>query len=130
MAKYKLWAPAAYWSLDKKLKEEICNGAGPKGLGWLVPDRMYRLKITDAANIHDYMYSEHHTDKDYGWSEAGRKKADRVFLNNMTRIIKAKTKWAFIRILRLRRAKTYYQAVRSFGGMPYWHGKNNPEEEK
>jgi hypothetical protein len=30
----------------------ICNGAGPKGWGWLVPDLCFR----EAANVHDLNY--------------------------------------------------------------------------
>lgn len=120
----RLWAPVDYWSLNKGEKEDICNGAGPKGLGWAVPDTIWGLRITAAANIHDYMYSKRHTPH----NEMERIRADTSFLNNMVRIIDAKTKWRWLKALRGRRAKTYYNAVRLFGGPAYWSGKNLPVE--
>ena len=60
--------------LRAKAKEFVCNGAGPKGLGWTVPD----FKFTDAANIHDLMYT-------VGGDKSDKKWADCVFLWNMKR---------------------------------------------
>ena len=45
-----------YWNLTDEEREIICNGGGPKGWGWLVPDRMWGLSMTEAFNIHDYDY--------------------------------------------------------------------------
>ena len=42
----KLKAPKEYWDLTDDEKAEFCNGCGPKGYGYLVPDTMYGLKIT------------------------------------------------------------------------------------
>lgn len=115
-----LYAPAGYWALTPAEKAKLCNGAGPDNFAWLVPDTMYGLSITEAANIHDYMYSPLYTP----WSDETKKEADRVFLNNMIRIINNASKW--LRWLRLRRAHTYYNAVKYFGGPYYWHNKNMP----
>lgn len=60
--------------LTKKAKEFVCNGAGPKGLGWIVPD----FQFENAANIHDLMYTIGGDAKDKKW-------ADLVFLWNMQR---------------------------------------------
>jgi hypothetical protein len=119
----KLYAPPLYWSLSPEGKADICNGCGTKGLTWLIPDTMYGLDISEACNIHDFMYVT-------GIDEEDRTEADRVFKNNLLRIIEAKTKWAIIKILRRRRAVTYYQAVRMFGGPAFWSGKNEPGSEQ
>jgi hypothetical protein len=115
-----LYAPTGYWLLTPAEKAVICNGAGPKGYGWLVPDTLWGLSIKEAANIHDYMYSKEYKP----WSNETKKEADRVFLNNMIRLINNASK--LLRWLRLRRAQTYYEAVSHFGGPCYWHGKNMP----
>lgn len=112
----KLYAPDGYHDLTKKEKKEICNGAGPKGYGWIVPDTIYGLSITEAANIHDYMYHVGATIED-------KKKADRVFMNNMMRIIESKSGWV-LRKLRRRRVRTYYKSVKYGGGPAFWAGKN------
>ncbi len=119
----KLYAPIEYWNLTAKEKEKICNGAGPKNWGWLVPDFMWFLKITEAANIHDFDYHEGKTQED-------KIKADRVFLNNMLRIIQAKTRWTWLKKLRKRQANVYYEAVSKFGGAAFWSGKNRDNEER
>jgi hypothetical protein len=118
----KLYAPPMYQSLTPEGKAEICNGCGAKGSGWLIPDSMWFLNITEACNIHDFMYL-------IGEDEEDRHEADRVFLNNLLRIIEAETKWAWLKPLRRRRALKYYEAVRMFGGPAFWSGKNEPEME-
>ena len=60
----KLFEPSGYTALSADEKSEICNGCGSKGLGWLVPNTIYGLNITDCCNIHDYMYSQGATLKD------------------------------------------------------------------
>lgn len=118
----KLYAPPMYQLLTPESKAEICNGCGAKGYGWLIPDSMWFLNITEACNIHDFMYL-------VGVDEEDREEADRVFLNNLIRIIEAKTKLWPLKMLRHRRALKYYEAVRYFGGPAFWTGKNEPESE-
>ena len=114
-----LRAPKKYWLLTKEKKDDLCNGAGPKNFGWLIPDTIWGLKITEAANIHDYMYI-------VGAAVIEDKQtADRVFLNNMIRIIQRKTKWTWLKKLRLMRAKKYYHAVDLCGGPSYWWEKDS-----
>jgi hypothetical protein len=118
MKQANLFAPESYWNLDPVLKEAIESGCGPEGFfGWLIPETIYGLKITAACNIHDYMYA-------VGKTEEDRLEADSVFLNNMIRIIDTNTKWGWLKRLRYARAKTYYNAVSTFGGPFYWEGKN------
>lgn len=117
-----LFAPAEYWKLTTEQRAEICNGCGPRGIGaLLVPDTVWGLSITPACNIHDYMYHA-------GWTIEDKKQADRVFLNNMIRIVTGRTRWCFLLRLRLNRVLTYYGAVKNFGGPFFWAHKNKDEE--
>jgi hypothetical protein len=117
-----LWAPEEYWQLSDEQRRDLCNGCGTKGLGgYVVPDTIYGLRITVACDIHDFMYAT-------GRSIEDKQTADRVFLNNMIRIIEAKTKRFFLRKLRTTRAYTYYLSVCNFGGPAFWSGKNSPRE--
>jgi len=113
-----LFAPPEYWKLILKEHKEICNRAGPKGFGWLVPNTIYFLNIGECANIHDFMYK-------YGVTIQHKEEADRVFLNNMIRWILHKTKSKIMKWLRLGRAQKYFSAVCIYGGPAFWKGKNN-----
>jgi len=111
-----LYAPKSFLEAHDIVKAEICNGAGPKGYGWIVFDTMYGLSVTEAADIHDWMYY-------MGVDITDKEEADRVFLNNMNRIIETKTKWKWLRWLRKERAAKYYYAVKWFGGPAFWENK-------
>jgi hypothetical protein len=117
----KLYAPEGYDEINPLHKKQICNGCGTKGLGGiLVPDTLWGLNITDACNIHDYMY---HT----GTTIEEKQEADRVFLNNMIRICTHNWtgKWysRILHTLRTHRAWAYYVSVSQFGGPAFWAGK-------
>ena len=117
-----LFAPAEFWKLTPDQRAEICNGCGPDGwLNLLVPDTILGLSISLACDIHDYMYVT-------GETIADKAAADRVFMNNLVRIITAKTKWSLLMWLRLKRARIYYETVHFFGGNWFWVGKNDPGE--
>ena len=116
-----LYAPPQYWRLSRKVRDKLLNGCGPAGmLNWLVPDTVYGLSIKAACNIHDFMYMT-------GVTEEHRREADRVFLNNMIRIIDAHTSNNVLKRLRYRRAKTYYAFVDNYGGPWFWKDKNPSE---
>lgn len=101
--------------------DAITGGCGPGGLGdYLVPDTLWGLNVKPACKIHDFYYSEMMP----GTIEC-KEEADRVFLNNMIRIIKAVTDSKILRVLRMRRAKTYYVMVKDFGGHAFWANKND-----
>jgi uncharacterized protein DUF1353 len=118
----KLFAPNSYRAAQPEEKEKIVNGCGPGGWKFdLVPDTLWGLKVTKACNIHDWMYH-------FGQTLDDKKKADRVFLNNMLRLIDAKTKWRIVRRLRRRRARIYYEAVKRYGAPSFWSNKNKPDE--
>ena len=111
----KLFEPEGYKALTAAEKSKICNGCGSKGLGgWLVPDTVWGLNITDCCNIHDYMYSQGATLKD-------KEYADRIFLNNLVRKIDSGSK--LFKWLRRRRALTMHWAVDTFGEAAFWDKK-------
>lgn len=121
-SKTQLFAPAPYWQLTDAQRADICNGCGTKGLvGALVPDTIYGLCVTPACNIHDFMYA-------LGSSVEDKAAADRVFFNNLLRLIDAGTRFGWLKKLRALRAHTYYEAVHLFGGPAFWAEKNAPEE--
>lgn len=123
----KLYAHPDFWTLTEEQLAEIVGGCGPGGLGdYLVPDNIdwpwpWGLSIKPACKIHDFDYHMGQTLED-------KKRGDRVFLNNMIRIIQAETKWSWVRRRRLRRANLYYEAVKQFGAPAFWAGKNNDAE--
>lgn len=111
-----LYAPREYWELTPEQKAEICNGAGPKGFGFLVPDTIYGLSITEAANIHDYMYH-------IGGHKYDKLIADKAFDSNMKKIIDKGTWWNWLKKLRNHRADMYYEAVVKFGDAAFNYTK-------
>jgi hypothetical protein len=116
-----LYAPAMYWRVSPATRELLTNGCGTGGLiGLLVPDTIYGLPVHRACDIHDFMYRIGETEKD-------KEEADIAFLNNLLRIIEARTRWKILLELRVCRARTYYRAVRDLGGPAFWSGKNEPE---
>jgi len=118
--KVKLYAPQEFWKAPEELKKRVCNGCGTKGLGgWLVPDTLYGLSIERACDVHDFMYEIGKTIED-------KQAADRVFLNNMLRIIEAES-IGILKPLRRARAIKYYGAVVDFGGPAFWCSKNKDE---
>jgi len=118
-----LYAPHAYENLTTELKTKICNGCGPSGWkGRLILDHVYGIYIGEACNIHDYMYEA-------GLTLEDKDEADRVFLNNLLRIVDAGTESRWMRALTHRRVLTYYTAV-SLGGGPYFWNDKNPVENR
>lgn len=122
MKAVELYAPQSYIQATTEERKRVVNGCGAGGwLRALVPDTMYGLDVSEACNIHDWMYATGLTIED-------KAAADRVFLNNLLRIIDANTSWWLLRRLRYRRARTYFEAVQHFGGPAFWTGKNQPGE--
>jgi hypothetical protein len=116
----RLFAPKEFWIADDTHRNSIVGGCGPGGLGdLLVPDAIWWLSIKLACMIHDWMYA-------FGESLEDKKRADRVFLNNMVRMINSESKYEFLRRLRLRTASGYYEAVKRYGGPAFWDDKKDP----
>lgn len=104
-----------YWHLPEETKKKLCNGMGSEHglfnrfIKWLIPDHFFGLDMTEAANIHDFMYW-------VGGTMWDKIVADIVFLYNMLRKIytvgdKHRTKRTFM-------ATRYFLAV-------LWGGKSS-----
>ena len=114
-----LYAPASFLNASIKELELVCNGCGAANAKFdFVPDRIYGTYIGHACTIHDWMYNE-------GRSIEDKDEADRVFLNNIYRLIEIdKKKWYKPTRLQRIRAKGYYNGVKYFGGSAFFKGKN------
>ena len=120
----KLFAPEAYWNAPRAEIDRIAGGCGPGRIGdKLIPDSLLGASIKEACRIHDYMYHVGATVED-------KKEADRVFLNNMLRIIFAGAKFFALRYPRIFMAYVFYRMVKEFGGPAFWKSKNSPDEER
>jgi hypothetical protein len=110
-----LYAPETYWALPEKERK---GGCGPGKFGdKLVPDSIWGLNIKPVCSIHDHQYAVGETIED-------KDEADRVFLNNMLRLIDSAGGNWIIKALRRHAAAKYYSAVADFGGPSFWKGKN------
>lgn len=95
-----LLASQTYKEASEGLKARVCNGCGPEGIiGKLVPDTLAGADISEACNIHDWMYQE----------GEDKQKADLFFLANMVFICSRKSKWLLP--LRAWLAVKYFLAV-------------------
>jgi len=103
-----LYAPNSFYNLSDSAILESTGGCGPGKAGDLiVPDTAWGLNLKRACRIHDHMYSDLCT--------ATKKAGDRVFLNNMRRLIIHGSKIKWLIPARLRRAKLYFLTVK-YGG--------------
>uniref|UniRef100_A0A6M3IQ10 DUF1353 domain-containing protein n=1 Tax=viral metagenome TaxID=1070528 RepID=A0A6M3IQ10_9ZZZZ len=115
----KLYIPDEYKDLSKDKLKLLTNGCGPAGWKYdLVPDKIYGLCIKRACDIHDICYF-------YGKTNEDKATADRIFFNNILRIIDQGHNWWLLKFLRRRRAKKYFYAVKWFGGPAFWNNKND-----
>lgn len=113
-----LYAPASFIGASHEVRNRVVNGCGTGGWkGKLVPETIYGLDVSPACDIHDWMYIE-------GETVADKEEADRVFLNNLLRLIEAAGGIKLLQSLRRRRARIYFEAVQHFGGPAFWHDKN------
>lgn len=121
MMKNGLVAPDGYNRLTPKNKAEICNGCGPKGFLDFVPDRIWGLYIGEACDIHDFSwYICEATHEDFKFT-------NRVFYQNICRIIDRETKNKWLKKLQYRRAYKYYKAVDTIGAMIFWNMSREPK---
>jgi len=114
-----LFVPESYKQASDAARAEVCNGCGPFGKFDFVPDSIYGLDISAACMPHDWAYT-------FGATLADKEEADRIFLNNMLRLIEGAPSWwdKMLRPFRRRRALLYYEMVVAFGAPAYWAGKN------
>lgn len=112
----RLYEPYSYTTATCHDKKRVCNGCGSSKAKFdFIPDTVWFLAIRRACDIHDWMYH-------YGKTLEDKEEADRVFLNNMLRLIEAQSN-RLMKPLRRRRALKYYEAVTAFGGPCFWDGK-------
>ena len=113
--------PKSYLAASSTTRRAVCNGAGPRRFGWLVPDTVYGLRITEAADIHDWMYNEGVTHED-------KYDADLTFLRNMVAIIMIASgpglRNKVLTRLRIMRAVKYFLAVWWGGNKAFQSGKD------
>lgn len=121
-----LYMPEGYTIMSEGSKKNVCNGCDFDGVSMSI----WGLKVDKAYSICNYMYH---------FSEAtieAKEEADRVFLNNLVRIINRNTNRFLINFgcikirnpllwLRRRAAYSYYDKMKKFGGPAFWSGKND-----
>lgn len=113
-----LYAPANFLTAGEEELLKYCNGCGAAGSWFRPPKRIYGTLIVYACIIHDWQYSFGHCHED-------KQEADRVFRNNMNRLItRDSVKWYKPTRLQRIRVNIYYKAVKDFGGEAFWAGKN------
>lgn len=109
--------PLTYAFASDEELERVCNGCGP-GEGWknvIVPDTIYGISITEACDVHDWMY-------EMGGDIRDREFADQVFLDNILHLITLRSRttiWGLMTFwanpLRVLRARKYFTAVSLLG---------------
>jgi len=103
-------SPKSYKLASKAKRKQVCNGCGPKGYDWFVPDNLLGIDITECCNIHDWMYK-------CGKSNWERNWADMMFYINMRIAINfPKNTWKRLREYRFELAIFYYTMVKKHGG--------------
>ena len=112
-----LSAPASFLTASAEELEVVCNGCGSADSWFRPPKRIYGTLIIYACIIHDWMYEK-------GLVFEDKQEADRVFQNNMDRLIKrdAHKYWKPTRAQHVR-ALFYYQMVVWFGATSFWENK-------
>lgn len=107
-------APEEYFDLTVEQLEDICNGCGPKGWGWVVPDkfRIIGLDLEPACQIHDFCYH-------MGYP---KKESDNMFLDNNL-YCASKAPWIF-RPVAEHIAFVFYLSVKNLGGIAYKNASN------
>ena len=106
--KYELDAPEEYWKLTHKEREKIVNECGPDGfINRLIPNHLLGLDISDACNIHDFMFAKAKNHEEH-------READKTFLKNIDKKIIQGSKTFLGRILRKGLARIYYLVARIY----------------
>ena len=124
----KLFAPAEFWDkFDYFISN--CNGCGNDSSKSVTnffginTNSILGCNVRIACAIHDYCYHEpEHTGR-HGSIEH-KMQADRIFLNNLLRIIeeygRERKPWRITQWTRRKIAYGYFAAVKKFGGPSYW----------
>lgn len=113
-----LYASASFLAAEISEITDVVNGCGSSNAMFdFVPDSIYGMYIGYCCFVHDWGYYEGHDILD-------KEESDRIFLNNMLRMIDNDCPWYAPKFLLRLRAKTYYNAVRYFGGPSFFKDKN------
>ena len=113
-----IFAPASFLLASLDELTDICNGCGTSDSWFRPPEKFYGTNIIYACIIHDYMYHK-------GFTIEDKQEADRVFLNNMNRLItRDKHLWYKPTFLQRECAVKYYYMVKYYGAEAFWKGKN------
>ena len=108
--KAKYIVPESYKLASKAQRKQVCNGCGPQGYDWFVPDNLLGVNICECCNVHDWMYEVGKTQREKDW-------ADYVFLVNMRIAIdNVRNKWKTLQSCRHELAIFYYTIVKKHGG--------------
>lgn len=100
-----LIAPIEYWLAKPDQLADTVNGCGSKTSAH-VPDILLGLDITEACNIHDWMYT---------YNNNNRTKSDEIFLQNLLKLNKFSKSNKLIKLFRKPLLGLYYLGVRTFG---------------
>jgi hypothetical protein len=121
----RLFADEKCWQFAQRFPDAwVQFGCGPGKFGaMIIPDRLLGISFKTACRIHDwyYQYAQDRT-------EEGLFAADRIFLNNMLRIVAAAGGFQLLIWLRRRLAHMYFMSVRKWGG-PCYHDSRNTSDE-
>ena len=104
------YAPEGYWKLSKEDKKKIklnkCGG--DKITATLVPDYILGVDISEVCNVHDYMYLKGETAED-------KKRAEKIFYDNLQVAVNEKKGNGFVRFLRRGIASIYAKLASLLG---------------
>jgi len=101
-----MWVDPVFKMMSYPKILDLSNGCGRSDITRITPDHFYGLRITRCCNVHDI---------DIKLELCNKHRANKWFLVNLSRRVKAKTKYKWLTRLRLRRAKIYFMAVEKFG---------------
>ena len=108
---------------------DCCNGVGSEVGLWgkltyhFIPNTIWFLDITPCSDIHDVDYCYPSQFKNKAEALAHKADADLRIRENMETLICEKTKWEWLKCLRLERAMNYYCILRAAGEDSFLEGK-------
>ena len=109
----RLESSLAYQQASRELIDEISNGCGPGGWKFdVVPDNLLGVDISRACEIHDWDYAD-------GTLDRHRNEADKRFLRNMRKLVRAAGGPRHLRWARLCLAWWYYRGVHKLGAAAF-----------
>ena len=102
-----LKGPSVFDELSKQQVDDLTNGCGPSGAGWIVPERVFHASFRVPCRVHDISYLCGYTKKisDQIFYENCMEKAGKVFVP-----LRPAAEWS---------AFMYYLAVKNCGHAAY-----------